>query len=211
MSRDWPVALTGVAFIVLLIAGFIVGGEPPTATEDSPEEIVSFWVDNESSVIAGIVLIMLSALSLVFFGGYLRKVLRSPDGDGGMLPTMVVVGTTIMAVGTAIDATITVALVAAAEEIDQAAVQALQALWDNDFLPTALGIFVFLLATGLSIVRHAGLPAWLGWIAIALVVLYVAAAASAADPIWVVASLGSALWVLILSVLLAVKGRRATA
>ncbi len=210
MRRDWPVALTGVAFIVLLIAGLMVGGEPPTATEDSPADIVSFWVDNESSVIAGTVLVMLAALSLVFFGGYLRKVLRSPEGDGGMLPTVVVVGTTIMAVGTAIDATITVALVTAAEEIDEAAVQALQALWDNDFLPIALGIFVFLLATGLAIVRHAGLPAWLGWIAIALVVLYIAAAASDVEPIWIVASLGSALWVLTLSVLLAVRGRRAT-
>ena len=73
-----------------------------------------------------------------------------------------------MATGIAIDSTIAFALAEAADDIEPAAAQALQALWDNDFLPIALGSTVMLLATGLSIVRHGALPKWLGWIAIVL-------------------------------------------
>lgn len=53
-----------------------------------------------------------------------------------------------------------------ADTIDPAAVQALPALWDDDFLPLAMGTAVFMFASGPSTVRHAALPKWLGWAAI---------------------------------------------
>ncbi len=65
------------------------------------------------------------------------------------------------------------ALADTADEIRPSAVEALSALWSNDFLPFAMGLQVFLLATGLSIVRHGVLPKWIGWIAIVLAVVAV--------------------------------------
>ena len=82
--------------------------------------------------------------------------------------------------------------------------QALQALWDNDFLPILFGIVLLLIGAGLSVVRFGGLPKWLGWVAIVLAV-------AGATPIGFVAFLGGALWVLIVSILLAVRARGASA
>ena len=46
--------------------------------------------------------------------------------------------------------------------------QAINAIdWDY-FIPLAVGLSTFLLATGISAVRHGALPKWLGWVAIVL-------------------------------------------
>ena len=116
----------------------------------------------------GSALVVIAVAFFLFFAGYLRKVLRAAEGENGMLSAMVLAGATVMAVGAAIDATISFALADAADKIEPTAVQALQALWDNDFFPLALGSGVFLLASGLSIALHGALPRWLGWIAIVL-------------------------------------------
>ena len=140
----------------------------------------------------------------MFFGGYLRKVFSAAEGQGGMLSALVLTGTAIMAVGAGIDMTISVALAEAADDIDPAAVQALQALWDNDFLPIAIGIEVLLLSAGLSIVRYGALPKWLGWVALALALV-------GATPIGFVAFPGGGLWVILVSIMLAVRARGAAA
>ena len=115
----------------------------------------------------------IAGAALVFFFGYVRKVLRAAEGENGMLSLVAFVGAVIVATGIAIDSTIAFALAEAADDIEPVAVQSLEALWDNDFFPIALGTTVMLSATGLSIVRHGALPKWLGWIAIVLGVVSV--------------------------------------
>ena len=112
------------------------------------------------------------------------------------------IGAGILATGIAIDSTIAFALSEAADDIDPAAAQALQALWDNDFMPFALGSIVLLLASGLSIVRHGALPKWLGWIAIVLGVISM-------TPAGFVGFLGAAVWIVIVSVMLSLRARAA--
>jgi hypothetical protein len=122
-----------------------------------------------------------------------------------MLPTVALIGAGVLATGAALDATILFALAEAADDIDPTAVQALQALWDNDFLPLALGGAVFILASGLSILTRATpIPRWLGWVAVALGLIGL-------TPIGFVGFLGSAIWIVIVSVLLALRGRPKTA
>ncbi len=48
--RDWVAPLTGVLFVVLIIAAGIIAGETPDATEDSAEEVLDFYVDNEDEM-----------------------------------------------------------------------------------------------------------------------------------------------------------------
>jgi hypothetical protein len=79
----------------------------------------------------------------------------------------------------------------------------LQALWDNDFMPLALGTGLFLLASGISTVRHGALPKWLGWIAILLGIV-------AFTPIGFASAAAAAVWILIVSVLLALRARPTT-
>ena len=203
-SREWLVPLTGVATIVIAIIASIISGEPPSADDSSKREIVNHYVDNKDSIELSAALSVAALTLFVFFGAYLRKVLAAAGAGDGPLPLIAFTGTVVFGVGIAIDNTITFALAEAADDIDPTAVQALQALWDHDFLPILFGIVLLLIGAGLSVVRYGGLPKWLGWAAILLAV-------AGATPIGFVAFIGGALWVLIVSVLLAVRAHGASA
>ena len=203
-NRSWLAPLTGLAFFVLALVGFFAFGEPPEPGDDSAQEIVDFYRDNEGSQIVSAILAAIAGTLFVFFGGYLRRVLRDAEGPGGMLAAVAFAGTIIFALGLALDATITLALVESAGEVDPTATEALSALWHNDFVPFAVGTQIFLLAMGLSVVRTGALPKWIGWIAILLAVI-------AVTPIGFVAGIGAGLLVSIISVLLAMRARRAQA
>lgn len=202
MNKNSLAALTGLAFLVLAIVAFAIGGEPPDPTDDPVQEIVDFYVDNDSSIWVSALLASIAGTLLVFFGGYLRQVFRAEAGEGHMLSAVVLAGATIIAIAIAIDSTINIALVETVEEVDPAAVQALSGLWSNDFLPIALGGQVFMLASGLSVVRHGGLPKWLGWVAILIGV-------AALTPAGFFAFIGMGLWVGLASIMLAMRARTA--
>jgi hypothetical protein len=202
MNREMLAPLTGVALIVVVILGFAVGGEPPGA-DSSAEEIVDFYADNDGQVMFGAALEGLAATLLLFFAGFLRQLLRAAEGEGHMLSAVAMAGATVIAVGLAFDATLSFALAETAEDIEPASAQTLQALWDNDFMPLAVGFQVFLLASGISILRHGALPKWLGWVAIVLGVI-------AITPIGFVAATAGAIWILIVGVIGALRLRPAT-
>ncbi|HEU5109357.1 MAG TPA: DUF4386 family protein [Micromonosporaceae bacterium] len=201
MRKDWWAPLTGVAFIVVVIVGFLVAGEPPDA-DSPPREIIDHYVDNKDSVMIGALLSVIAAALLVFFGAVLRSALRAGEGPGGVLSAVAFAGTIIMATGAAIDAMISFALADRADDVAPVGVQALQALWDNDFFPVVLGAALLLLGAGLSIARHAVLPRWLGWVGVLIGIL-------ALTPIGFVAFPLGGLWVLIVSVMLTLRWRGA--
>ena len=202
-SKEWLVPLTGIAFLVLLIVSFIVQGEPKDA-KHPVNEIVNWYVDNKDSAQIGAVLGVVAAVFLVFFGAYLRRVLDVAEGGNGMLPILSLIGLSIVGVGAAFDGTILFATAEAADDISPSAVQALQALWDNDFLPVAFGVIVFLWSTGISVLRTGVLPKWLGWVAILLGIVSV-------TPIGFAGAIGAALWIVIASIILSLRARSAAA
>ncbi len=201
MSRWAP--LTGAAFFVLAIASFAVTGETPD-TDDPVREIVRFYVDNEDSVVVAAILATLAASFFVFFAGVVRRVLRDAEGPGGILSAVAFGGAIIFAGGIALDSTISFALADTANKLQPVGVQALSALYSSDFLVFILGLQIFLLATGISVVRHGAMPAWIGWIAIVLGVL-------AVTPIGFFAFLVAGILILIISVLLTVRAHRGPA
>jgi hypothetical protein len=202
-GREWLVPLTGVGFVVVGIVSFLVGGEPKSA-DDPVREIVDFYVDNKDSVQAGAFIGVAATVLLVFFGAYLRRFLRAGAEEGEMLSLVSFIGIVIVAIGFAIDTTILIALSEAADDVDPVAVQSLQALWDNDFVPIALGVLLFLWGTGLSVIRSGVLPRWLGWVMVVFGVV-------ALTPLGFASAIASALLVLVLSILLSVRARAAGA
>jgi len=198
-NKEWLAPLTGVAFVVVGIISFLISGEPKSADEPV-KEIVNFYVDKKDSVQISAIAGVVAGLFLIFFGAYLRKVLRAAGGEGETLSLVSFIGLVLVALGFAIDGTISFALAEAAEDIDPVAVQSLQALWDNDFLPIMLGVLAFLWATGISVIRSGALPKWLGWVMIPLGIVGV-------TPIGFVAAIGSAILVLVLSILLSLRAR----
>ena len=67
-------------FVILAIVAFLVSGETP-ATDDSPREIVDFYLDNDDSQAAAAAVLGLGCVALIFFLGSLRRVLRAEAGD----------------------------------------------------------------------------------------------------------------------------------
>ena len=195
--------VTGILFIALAITGFIVGGEPPDAAGNSAEEIVQFYTDNQGSVMAGVIILSVATVLFVFFASFLRSVLDRADGEDGMFSRIAFVGAVVFAVGGAIDGTLIIAMSEAAGEVEPAQIETLQAFWDNDFLPLALGVVLFALGSGISIVVHKSLPVWLGWIAIVLGIVGM-------TPIGWIAFMGTGVWILVVSVML-LLGERKTA
>ena len=196
MNRNSLLPLTGAAFVVLLILSFVIGGEPPDV-EEPVQEIVDHYVDNKDSIIASTLAGGIAAVFLVFFANHLRLLTREAPTSA-----VILAGAAIIAVGGGVDMTISFALAEAAEDVDPTAVQALQALWDNDFMPIAIGIVVFLIASGLAIVRTGLLAKWWGWVAVAIGVIGM-------TPVGFVAFMGALAWVLVTSIWLTVKSRSA--
>jgi hypothetical protein len=157
--------LTGILFVVLFIVAFIVSGEPPSI-DDSPREIVDFYLDNDESQQLGSALLALGCVALVFFLGSLRRVLRAAAGDEGGLSTVVLLGGVVIAVGGSIFAGIGFTVGDAADELPPDAILVLNALNSDMFFTVAVGTAVFNLALGLAILRHGGLPRPLGWVAL---------------------------------------------
>jgi hypothetical protein len=200
VKKEVLLPLTGVIFIVLVIVGFIVGGEPPDADEPL-QDIVDFYVDDRDSIFAGVYLLGLATVFFVFFANYLRTVFY-----GTRAAATILVGAAIFVVGGAIDGSLLIAMTEAADnDVPPESIQTLQAYWDNDFLAYAIGITVFVTSVGISILRTAVLPRWLGWVAL------VVALVSVIPLIGFFAFPLTGLLILVLSVMLTVRARRAAA
>jgi hypothetical protein len=185
-QRDWLVALTGVGTIVIAIIASVISGEPPSTDDNSAREIVEYYVDNKDSVEISAALSVAALTLFVFFGAYLRKVLDAAGGADSPLPLIAFTGTVVFGVGIAIDNTLLFAMAEGADDVNPTAVQALQAFWDNDFLPILFGLVLLLIGAGLSVIRFGGLPKWLGWVAVVL-------ALAGATPVGFAAFIGGAL------------------
>lgn len=197
-SWEWVAPLTGAAFVVLAIIGLLITGEPEDASQP-PDVIADWYMSHTGAVQAGTLVSGVALALFVFFAGYLRSILREAEGERGMLSLVSFAGALVIAGGAALDGSLMLAIAERADDIPPESVQTLQAFWDNDFVPIAIGTLIFLWATGISIIRHGALNHWFGW---ALIVLGLVAV----TPIGFVAFLGMALWVLVVSILLTVRG-----
>jgi hypothetical protein len=157
----------GILFVVLVVIAFIVSGETPDV-DDSQQSIVSFYVDNDSEQQIAASLLALGCVAFLFFLGTLRRALRVVAGDEGGLSTVALLGGLMMVVGASIFAGIGFTLGDFADELQATpeAIVALNALNNDLFFPVAVGTAVFNLGLGLAVLRHGGLPRWLGWLAL---------------------------------------------
>jgi hypothetical protein len=162
--------LMGILFVVLVIVAFVVSGETPD-TDDSRQEIVSFYLDNDDEQALASAILALGTVALLFFLGSLRRALRSAPGDEGGLSTVTLLGGLMIAVGASIFAGIGFTLGDAADDLDASAIVTLNALNSDMFFTVAVGTAVFNLGLALAVLRHGGLPRPLGWLALVVGIL----------------------------------------
>ena len=204
MQRNsaWVAPATGIVFIALVIVCIIVLGEGQDATDKSAEQIATFYQDNEDEQTIGSFVVGLASVFFLFFAGWLRKLLRDAEGPGGVLSAVSFAGAIVFATGASIVATMNLALADLANDIDPVALQAINGITWDYYIPFLVGIGPFLFASGLCAVRTGALPKWLGWIAIVLGVI-------GFTPVGFFALVAGLAWILVVSVMFTVRARGA--
>ena len=197
MSERRLLPLTGILAVLLAIGAFLVAGEPPDA-DDPVQEVVSFYVDNDSEQGWGGAMLAWAAVLFLLFASSLRRALRTAETEAGGLSALSFAGAIVFAVGLAIFGAISFVLGDAAEDLEPAAVQTLHVMNVNFFFPAAVGAATFLIGTGISVAKTGALPKWLGWIAIVVGV-------AAVTPVGFFSIMILGLLVIVFSVLLAIK------
>jgi hypothetical protein len=80
-----------------------------------------------------------------------------------------------------------------------AVIQSVNYLTADDFFPIVIGLSIFAIATGVGMLRSGALPAWLGWVTVALGVL------AAAGPLGGIAFLIAPVWAVLTGVVLLLR------
>jgi hypothetical protein len=186
--------LTGVLFVVLVAAGFLLSGDTPGANAPG-SEVIDFYKDSMGKQVVATLLVTLGAVALLWFASSLRSILRTAEGGTGRISNIAFAGGLGSAFGFWVSAAIHFTLADVGGDVDAAAAQALNALDSDSFFAFAPGIAVLLLATALVARRTAILPAWLAWSAF---VIFLASF----TPAGFFAFILSGLWIIVVSVLL---------
>jgi hypothetical protein len=197
MNSKSLVPLSGVVAVALIIASFLLGGEPPD-TDAPVDEVVDFYTENDGEIQGSSGLLALGALFFLFFSTNVAGVLRRAQGETGGSSALSFAGGILFAVGATIFAGIGFTLGDAVDELDASAVQTLHVMNMNMFFPIAVGTAAFFLGSGIATVKTGALPKWLGWIAIVLGII-------AVTPVGFAAFMALGLWTVIVSVMLAMR------
>lgn len=182
--------LSGVLFFLLIVAAIIIFPEETPSADDSRAEVVKFWLEHDTDAVASSIVLALAAIPLVWFAGTLRAASRAAEGAEGRLSATAFAGAIILAAAIAIGATLQFALAEAADDLPPVAIQTLSALSSDYFFPFLIGIFLWLFATALVILRHGLLHAAFGWLAVVLAIVAITPAGFIgfiATPLWTLA------------------------
>ena len=198
VSLRRSLGLAGLLFVVLLLVSIFVGFPNPPSANASLTTIVSYYHNHKPNGYASGYVIALAVVVGLFFFWYLRDLLSTVEANR-RLATVGFAGAVVFAVSGGVAAGLNSTLASAVDNVSPTTMQTLNVLQQN--APTYLGgagSAVFLLATGIAIIRSGVLPRWLGWVGVVLGVLAVAVPFGPAE---------AGLWVLVASIVILVRNR----
>jgi len=158
-------ALSGVAFAVLLVVGFLIsGGDTPDYT--APDHDWTNWADdNELKGRIGAFLTLLAGFAFLHFAGTIRSVLGSAEAaiHGSVQLTRVAFAGAVVGI-TGITMAVVMIAGASAEggEVDPTVIRAVASATVGPFLVAAMGFAALLASAGLLTLRTGFLARWIG-------------------------------------------------
>jgi len=199
--------LSGLAFLVLVIAGGLYGGKPPSEKGlKTAEELTAAYVTQGDKLSIAVFVMGVGLVFLVYFGSFLKTTLDTGTAETSCLSRAAFAGVLVFVVGAATDFTLMVAMVEGAKnKVDPLVIQTLSTYWENDWIPFAVGIILLTSASAISILKYGGAPKWLGWLAGLITVV------GLIPPIGWVAFPAAGVWVLLASIALTVQANKADA
>jgi hypothetical protein len=189
----WFPPFSGLIFVALAIVITLMIGGGQDATDKTAQEIVNHYKNNDTEEAIASILIGLAAIFILYFGGWLRRLLRDAEGPDGILSAVVFGGAVVFSAGAAVAGSIHLALADLADDINPIALQAINGIDFEMFLFFPVGLGTMVLATGISAVRHGALPKWLAWASVVLGVIFV-------SPAFFVVFFIGPLWFLVVSI-----------
>jgi hypothetical protein len=190
--------LFGVLAVALIILAFVIIGETPD-TDDPAGKIASFYVEHDSDVSAGGILLMAAAAAFLAWAVQVRSLLLEREGGSATRTALGLVGAALFAVGLSIFAGINFALGDVPDKLGPSGVYTLHVLSEDLFPPLAVGTLLTLLGYGLAVLNTRAFPVWLGWLAVVCGIF-------AVTPLWFVPFIGLGVFILVTSVLLMSAG-----
>ncbi len=196
--KRW-IGLAGPLFVILVVVSGAVVGPMPPDSHASSAQVVAFYSKHKSGVEVSAYLLELAVFVGVIFFWYLRDLVATVEGNR-RLATIGFAGVVIFAVSGGLSGSIKWALADAVNHVAPTTMQTLGVLQnDGSTFLSGVGQAVFLVATGIALIRSGVLGRWLGWVGV--VFGGVALALPFIGPI------PAGLWVLIASIVILVKER----
>lgn len=158
------IPLSGLAFVVLLVAGVSLAGNAPMI-DSTAAELVEYTADNGATLRASAFVLVIAMFALLLFVGYLRSGARD-RGVHSALTAVLAGGGVIAAAGIGVDAGLRFTLAESVDEIGPEALQAVYAIWSGYFWTIHVGFGLFILAACLVALAARSGPTWLAGVGI---------------------------------------------
>jgi hypothetical protein len=193
LTRWGPLAgaLGALAFVV----SFVVGGSTPNDNLTGAQVISWYTAHHTGRILAD----LFAALAMFFFIAFAVALAGRARRGGQWVAAGPVAGAVCLALGLTTLLGFDLVLALNTKVLTDATAQTLNVLQDDFFLPVVLGVALFGILGGLSMVAGRMLPAAMGW------VLFAVGVVALVPPLSWFALLGTMLWVLIAGIWMTVR------
>lgn len=207
MSLQRLLPLSGVVFLVLAIAGFMIAGDTPRS-DASAEKVAAFYADNYSNGIVASYVLAWAAPFVVLFGIVVGTRFWRSAGEGiPVFPIVVISGAAISGAGFLAASALHFAVSEGAKHgYSTETLQGLSGLDQDAQVIFTGGLGILLLGAAGVLTHREGIYRWLGWTALVLGVgIYVPFG------VGLIAVALTVIWVVTLSTILTIRGQAAQA
>jgi len=193
--------VAGLVFVALFIASGSIAPQTPNS-HASAAKVIAYYHQHKTAIYVQAYIIEVAILEGIFFFWFLRDrlcvvVANRPLANVGFA------GAVLFAASGGISAGILWCLAETVNHVSPTVMQTLNVM-QNDFsgVLASAGVALFLVGTGIALIRSATLPRWLGWVAVVLAVVALALPGLGGP--------AAGLWILIASIAMLVLAGRTT-
>jgi len=200
MTDRWRrvAALSGVVFIALLLMSLLTSGNAP-GSDTSAAKVQNYYLTHQHKTNVSLLATSLAVLVGLFFYGYLRAVFRTRPGND-WLSTVFFGGAVIFGLGGLVGAGVDAVFTDVPHRLSASEFQLLNMVRNDLNWPMmSIGLAIVYFAAGFIIYRSRVLPLWLAWVS------WVFAVTAGSLVLAFIPFIGTALWVLLVSILLTVR------
>ncbi|HUR14581.1 MAG TPA: hypothetical protein VM097_08825 [Mycobacteriales bacterium] len=158
--------LAGPVFTVIFFVVTLLMSEEGPGQDASGKAVVDYVEGHEGQLFfTAFAAPALGALIVLFFS-QLRTLARERSIAAGAGPSVMIAGAVLWAGGMLVSSMLELAVLGAADDNLEQAAQTLNVILEASWLPFIGGIAITLIGAGMTVLRTALLPRWLGWVAL---------------------------------------------